>query len=61
MRKYKASVAAVSTDQITIQDQQTTIQVHMRAVLQKPRNLEFQQAEIFADNLVIFADNFDIF
>ena len=27
MRKYKASVAAVSTDQITIQDQQTTIQV----------------------------------
>jgi len=26
MRKYKASVAAVSTDQITIQDQQTTIQ-----------------------------------
>ena len=27
MRKYKASVAAVSTDQITIQDQQTSIQV----------------------------------
>ena len=27
MRKYKASVAAVSTDQITIQDQQSTIQV----------------------------------
>jgi myosin-18 len=26
MRKYKASVAAVSTDQITIQDQQTSIQ-----------------------------------
>jgi hypothetical protein len=26
MRKYKASVAAVSTDQITIQDQQATIQ-----------------------------------
>merc|ERR1711970_311709 len=26
MRKYKASVAAVSTDQITIQDQQNTIQ-----------------------------------
>jgi hypothetical protein len=26
MRKYKASVAAVSTDQITIQDQQASIQ-----------------------------------
>ena len=42
MRKYKASVAAVSTDQITIQDQAATIQE-----LENERNkLREQYAEI---------------
>ena len=45
MRKYKASVAAVSTDQITIQDQAGSIQVIKEDYFSHTLSFSYQELE----------------